>query len=68
MNSAIEFQDVDILFAQPGRDGRKAMREALDDNDLEKATGGDKAGAKQTSPKETISLSYGAIEWTYSRQ
>ena len=46
----------------------RAMREALDDNDLEKATGGDKAGAKQTSPKETISLSYGSIEWTYSRQ
>ena len=29
MNSAVEFQDVDILFAQPGRDGRKALREAL---------------------------------------
>src|ERR1700731_2193510 len=29
MNSAIEFQDVDILFAQPGRDGRKALRDAL---------------------------------------
>ena len=30
MNSAIEFKDVDILFArEPGRDGRKAIREAL---------------------------------------
>ncbi len=30
MNSAVDFQDVDILFAtQPGRDGRKAIREAL---------------------------------------
>src|SRR6202171_4184446 len=29
LNSAVEFQDVDILFAQPGRDGRKALREAL---------------------------------------
>ena len=29
MNSAVEFKDVDILFAAAGRDGRKAMREAL---------------------------------------
>jgi glycine betaine/proline transport system ATP-binding protein len=30
MKSAVEFQNVDILFArQPGRDGRKAIREAL---------------------------------------
>ncbi len=29
MNSAVEFKDVDILFAGAGRDGRKVMREAL---------------------------------------
>jgi glycine betaine/proline transport system ATP-binding protein len=29
MNSAVEFKDVDILFTQPGRDGRKSLREAL---------------------------------------
>ena len=29
MNSAVEFKDVDILFAQAGRDVRKHMREAL---------------------------------------
>jgi glycine betaine/proline transport system ATP-binding protein len=29
MNSAVEFKDVDILFAQAGRDGRKSLREAL---------------------------------------
>ena len=30
MTAAVEFQDVDILFAQQqGRDGRKAIREAL---------------------------------------
>jgi glycine betaine/proline transport system ATP-binding protein len=29
MNSAVEFKDVDILFAQGGRDGRKSLREAL---------------------------------------
>src|SRR5664279_3940875 len=29
MNSAVEFKDVDILFAQSGRDGRREMREAL---------------------------------------
>jgi glycine betaine/proline transport system ATP-binding protein len=29
MTSAVEFKDVDILFAQGGRDGRKSLREAL---------------------------------------
>jgi glycine betaine/proline transport system ATP-binding protein len=29
MNSAVEFKDVDILFAQAGRDGRRSLREAL---------------------------------------
>jgi glycine betaine/proline transport system ATP-binding protein len=29
MNSAVEFQDVDILFSQAGRDGRRSLREAL---------------------------------------
>jgi glycine betaine/proline transport system ATP-binding protein len=29
MNSAVEFKEVDILFGQPGRDGRKRKREAL---------------------------------------
>jgi glycine betaine/proline transport system ATP-binding protein len=29
MNSAVEFKDVDILFAAAGRDGRKGLREAL---------------------------------------
>jgi glycine betaine/proline transport system ATP-binding protein len=29
MNSAVEFKDVDILFASAGRDGRKVMRDAL---------------------------------------
>jgi glycine betaine/proline transport system ATP-binding protein len=29
MNWAVEFKDVDILFAQAGRDGRKSLREAL---------------------------------------
>ena len=29
MNSAVEFKDVDILFSQAGRDGRKSLREAL---------------------------------------
>jgi glycine betaine/proline transport system ATP-binding protein len=29
MNSALEFKDVDILFASPGRDGRKLKRDAL---------------------------------------
>src|ERR1700737_1672965 len=29
MSSAVEFKDVDILFAQGGRNGRKGLREAL---------------------------------------
>jgi glycine betaine/proline transport system ATP-binding protein len=29
MNSAVEFKDVDILFARPGGDGRKSLRDAL---------------------------------------
>jgi hypothetical protein len=29
LNSAVEFKDVDILFASVARDGRKALREAL---------------------------------------
>jgi glycine betaine/proline transport system ATP-binding protein len=29
MNAAVEFKDVDILFASSGRDGRRSMREAL---------------------------------------
>lgn len=29
MNAAVEFKDVDILFADSGRDGRRSMREAL---------------------------------------
>src|SRR5271167_3360795 len=29
MNSAVEFKDVDILFAKAGRDGRRGLREAL---------------------------------------
>jgi glycine betaine/proline transport system ATP-binding protein len=29
MNAAVQFQDVDILFAPTGRDARKALREAL---------------------------------------
>jgi glycine betaine/proline transport system ATP-binding protein len=29
VNSAVEFKDVDILFAANGRDGRKALRDAL---------------------------------------
>jgi glycine betaine/proline transport system ATP-binding protein len=29
MNPAVEFKDVDILFAQGGRDGRKGLRDAL---------------------------------------
>ena len=41
---------------------------ALDDKDLEKVTGGDKASLKETYPTETMSLSYGHIEWTYTQQ
>jgi glycine betaine/proline transport system ATP-binding protein len=29
MNSAVEFKNVDILFAKQGRDGRRSLREAL---------------------------------------
>ena len=29
MNSAVEFQNVDILFGAAGRHGRKGLREAL---------------------------------------
>jgi glycine betaine/proline transport system ATP-binding protein len=29
MNSAVEFKDIDILFSQAGRDGRKSLREAI---------------------------------------
>jgi len=29
LNSAVEFKDVDILFAKEGRDGRRSLREAL---------------------------------------
>lgn len=29
MNAAVEFKDVDILFAQAGREGRKGLRDAL---------------------------------------
>jgi hypothetical protein len=41
---------------------------ALDDNDLETVSGGDKASPKETFPTETISLNYGRIEWTYTKQ
>jgi hypothetical protein len=39
---------------------------ALDDKDLEKVTGGDKASPKETFPKETVTLNYGHIEYTYT--
>jgi hypothetical protein len=39
---------------------------ALEDNDLEKVTGGDKASPKETFPTESVSLSYGKIQWTYT--
>jgi len=45
-----------------------AISEALDDNDLANVSGCDKASAKQPFPKEAISLTYGSIEWTYTRQ
>jgi hypothetical protein len=38
---------------------------ALDDQDLEKVTGGDKAAPKEF-PKETVSIAYGAIEFQYT--
>jgi hypothetical protein len=37
---------------------------ALDDQDLEKVTGGDKASPKEF-PKETITLNYGSIAYEY---
>jgi type VI protein secretion system component Hcp len=40
----------------------------LDDNSLEKVTGGGKANPKEAHPTETISLNYGHIEWTYTQQ
>jgi hypothetical protein len=39
---------------------------ALDDNDLEKVTGGGKASPKETPVRESISLPYSSIVWTYS--
>ena len=33
MNAAVEFKNVDILFAKEGRDGRRALRDALADLD-----------------------------------
>ena len=41
---------------------------ALDDNDLGKVTGGDKASPKETFPTETVSINSGHIEWTYTKQ
>jgi bacteriocin-like protein len=40
----------------------------LDENDLKKVIGGGKASPKETGPKETVSLNYGRIEWTYATQ
>jgi hypothetical protein len=54
-----------LVQKSPAKTG---ISSALDDNDLEKVTGGDKASPKQTFPKETISLDYGRIEWTYTKQ
>jgi hypothetical protein len=39
---------------------------ALDDNDLEKVTGGGKARAKETPVRESISIPYSSIAWAYS--
>jgi|SwirhisoilCB1_FD_contig_21_33615255_length_413_multi_5_in_0_out_0_2 type VI protein secretion system component Hcp len=39
----------------------------LSDNDLDKVTGGGKANT-EAHPTETISLSYGKIEWVYTPQ
>jgi hypothetical protein len=39
---------------------------ALDDNDIEKVTGGGKANPKQTFPTEAISLPYESIAWAYT--
>lgn len=40
---------------------------ALEDNDLKKVTGGDKASPKETLPRESVGLNYGQIQWTYSK-
>lgn len=40
-------------------------RGALDDQDLDKVTGGDKASPKEF-PKETITLDYGRIVYQYN--
>jgi type VI protein secretion system component Hcp len=40
---------------------------AIDDNDLDKVTGGGKASPKETSPTEAVSLHYGSIAWTYTQ-
>jgi hypothetical protein len=39
---------------------------ALDDNEIEKVTGGGKASPKQTFPTEAMSLPYETIAWTYA--
>jgi hypothetical protein len=39
---------------------------ALDDNDLEKVTGGGKASPKETFPTEAISLPFASIAWAYT--
>jgi hypothetical protein len=39
---------------------------ALDDNDLKKVTGGDKASPKEPPVRESISLPYSSIAWAYS--
>jgi hypothetical protein len=39
---------------------------ALDDKDLEKVTGGDKASPKETFPKETVTFNYGHLEIAYN--
>jgi hypothetical protein len=40
---------------------------ALDDKDLEKVTGGDKASPKETV-KETVTFSYGSLQIKYTDQ
>jgi hypothetical protein len=39
---------------------------ALDDKDLEKVTGGDKASPKETFPKQTVTFNYGHLEIAYN--
>ena len=46
----------------------QAIGQPLDDNDLADVTGGDKAAVKQTPPKESMSLSFASIKWTYTEQ